>query len=465
MHLPAIDDGGPHQPIEPGTTWSPSWTIIQPAATLWYHPHPMGQTADQTYRGIAGLFIIDDETSKGLSLPHRYGVDDIPLVIQDKNFNSDGSLNFADHSGLGRLGNTFLVNGTYKPHLSIGDQRVRFRLLNASDSRVYNLGFSDNRTFEMIATDGGLVEHPVVLQRIQLAPAERAEIVVTFRAGESATLHSFPPDLGLEKLLQLGNTGGGTPAVSPGTTGAGVSGAAPAGGSAGAGVGGAPPVGGGANGPTPGLTSASLKGINGAGQSFDLLHIKAEPTLRRSPAVPEQLATLPPLDVAAAVRTRQFVLESDDRINGQMMDMNRVNFSVYPAGAAEIWEVLGFLPPRLPYPRRQLQSHRYRGCITAARTPRLERRRLHAARHPYPPARSLQQIHRPQPSLHVPLSHHAARRRRDDGPIRRHQLRPAILSQRRQNGVLNPPRGQSQRRHAPGPISKPSSPSPTPGKE
>ena len=67
MHLPARMDGGPHQPIAPGSTWSPNWTIRQPAATLWYHPHPDGRTADQVYRGLAGLVIVDGCSSSAVT--------------------------------------------------------------------------------------------------------------------------------------------------------------------------------------------------------------------------------------------------------------------------------------------------------------------------------------------------------------------------------------------------------------
>lgn len=84
MHLPAAMDGGPHQMIEPGDTWSPTWTIDQPAASLWFHPHPHGATAEHVYRGAAGLFLLDDTESEELELPNTYGIDDIPLIIQTK---------------------------------------------------------------------------------------------------------------------------------------------------------------------------------------------------------------------------------------------------------------------------------------------------------------------------------------------------------------------------------------------
>ncbi|MEW1913530.1 multicopper oxidase domain-containing protein [Kitasatospora sp. NPDC085895] len=78
MHVAARFDGGPHQPIAPATTWEPSWKVAQPAATLWYHPHPHGSTQVHTYRGLAGLVLVDDETSDDPGLPHGYGIDDLP---------------------------------------------------------------------------------------------------------------------------------------------------------------------------------------------------------------------------------------------------------------------------------------------------------------------------------------------------------------------------------------------------
>lgn len=317
MHLPAVDDGGPHQTIEPGATWSPHWTIDQQAAPLWYHPHPMGQTANQVYRGIAGMFIIDDSESDALPLPHDYGVDDIPLVIQDKRLNKDGSLNFDTGSididgfvltDMGRLGNTILINGTYNAHLTVSDERVRFRMLNGSDARIYNIGFVDGREFDMIGSDEGLLERPLRLKRIQLAPAERAEIVATFRPGDSVVLRSFPPNLQIN-LAGLGAGGFG------------------AGGFGGGGSFGA----------------NFEEQLNGGGETMDLLQIRAATNLRSSPAPPDRLVTLPPVDVSSAVRTRQFELQRNNAINGQQMNMDLINFATL-AGTTEIWEVSGFLP-------------------------------------------------------------------------------------------------------------------------
>ena len=200
MHLPAAADGGPHQPIQPGSTWSPSWRIDQPAATLWYHPHPHETTEDHVYRGLAGLFLLDDPQAGALPLPDRYGVDDIPVILQDKRFDRDGNLDYGHSlfSPIGRLGADLLVNGTHDPHLAISSQRVRLRLLNASTARVYNAGFADDRPFDLIASDGGLLERPHSTIRVPLSPGERAEIVAEFQPGERVVLRSFPPDLGLD---------------------------------------------------------------------------------------------------------------------------------------------------------------------------------------------------------------------------------------------------------------------------
>ena len=190
MHLPARADGNPHQPIDRDTTWSPSWTIDQPAATLWYHPHPHGRTEDHSYRGVAGLFLLDDPEASALPLPARYGTDDIPVIIQDKRFDADGRLDRAE------LGDTILINGNYDPHLEVASQRVRFRLLNASTARSYNVGFDDGRAFDLVGTDGGLLEAPHRTTRVPLSPGERAEIVAAFRPGDRVVLRSFEPDLG-----------------------------------------------------------------------------------------------------------------------------------------------------------------------------------------------------------------------------------------------------------------------------
>ena len=202
LHVPAVMDGGPHQMIEPGETWTASFPVLNRAATYWYHPHlhpspgPGGVIMDptgtgyQVYRGLAGMIIIEDGTSDALALPRSYGQDDIPLILQDRRFNEDGSLlhfpsdfNPATDPAL-RKGGHFLVNGAEGAVLAVGAQVVRLRILNASNARVYNLGFSDNRTFYQVVSDGGFLAAPLPMSRLVLAPAERVEILLDLGADQ-----------------------------------------------------------------------------------------------------------------------------------------------------------------------------------------------------------------------------------------------------------------------------------------
>lgn len=283
MHLPARADGNPHQPIEPGATWSPSWEIDQPAATLWYHPHLMGDTAEHVYRGVVGFFLLDDPQAEALDLPKTYGVDDIPLLIQDKRFKDDGSLDSSNRliAPTGFLGDEILVNGTHDPYLDVTTERVRLRLLNGSNARIYNVGFADNRSFDLLASDGGLLEAPYRTDRIQLSPGERAEIVAAFEPGEQVVLRSFEPDL--ETYFLESRFAGGD-------------------------------------------------------DSFDLLEIRAAPTLSPSPEVPARLAAHEHLHKEDATRTRRFELQGSSQINGRSMDMSRID-EVIETGAAELWQV------------------------------------------------------------------------------------------------------------------------------
>ncbi len=187
LNVPAVFDGGPHQPIEPGATWRPTFTVDQPAATLWYHPHPHGSTALHVHRGLAGMLWIDDPATPA-ELPHRYGVDDVPLVLQDRTIGRDGQSLLTTEPNFGFMGTDMCVNATLQPFFTVTSRLVRFRLLNGSNARLYNLEFSDGRTFQVVGNDLGLLPAPVSTERLRLGPAERAEIVVPFGPGEAVTL-------------------------------------------------------------------------------------------------------------------------------------------------------------------------------------------------------------------------------------------------------------------------------------
>jgi blue copper oxidase len=182
MDVDGPNDGGPHQGIMPGESWTARFTIDQPAATVWYHPHFHHTTGAQVYHGLAGLIYIEDEESEDLSIPREYGVNDIPLVIQDRNFNSDGSF----HHNMTMMGlepgEFLLVNGTLNPYLELERELVRFRILNGSNYENLHLTFSDGSSFHQIASDGGFLDAPVNRDFLFLSPGERAEILVDFSA-------------------------------------------------------------------------------------------------------------------------------------------------------------------------------------------------------------------------------------------------------------------------------------------
>ncbi len=111
MNLPAAMDGNAHQFLKPKENWQPYWTIANEAASLWYHPHLMGKTGEQVYRGLAGFFIIDDQNSDSLDLPRDYSVDDIPLAIQDKQFDANAQFVYK-HEPTDVLGHTPVLGDT-----------------------------------------------------------------------------------------------------------------------------------------------------------------------------------------------------------------------------------------------------------------------------------------------------------------------------------------------------------------
>jgi FtsP/CotA-like multicopper oxidase with cupredoxin domain len=190
MHVPPTMDGTAHQAIAPGAKWSANYTVKQKACTNWYHPHTMEKTAEQVYQGLAGLIIVEDEESKALDLPKRYGIDDIPLVLQDRYF-TNGQINYSPTMREimhGYVGDTFIANGAIEPTLDVEAKEIRFRILNGSNSSVYELGFSDGRAFKQIATDNGFLEAPVTITRLRLSPAERAEIVIDLSSDKNKSI-------------------------------------------------------------------------------------------------------------------------------------------------------------------------------------------------------------------------------------------------------------------------------------
>ena len=185
-----IPGGGGHQGHKDYT-----YPNEQHGATLWYHDHRMDFTGPQVYRGLAGFYLLRDEIEDELPLPK--GEKEVPLMICDRTFEEDGSFYYpsvdpslqGEHGTLasaidGMFGDTVLVNGSPWPFMEVSNIRYRFRILNASNARVYDLALDPpppgGRPFVQVGSDGGLLEAPVAHDRILASPAERYDVVIDF---------------------------------------------------------------------------------------------------------------------------------------------------------------------------------------------------------------------------------------------------------------------------------------------
>jgi spore coat protein A len=197
----------------------------QRATTLWFHDHSLGMTRTNVYAGPAGFYLLRGGASdlpSGVPGGLPGGAYEIPIVIQDRSFNSDGSLFYPDSrtffdgyagpyigdpvfdSDVAPLhnpeffGNTNVVNGKTWPFLNVEPRKYRFRFLNASDSRFYILKFDNKKlTFTQIGSDGGFLPSPVVLSQLLIGPAERFDVIVDFsrfKPGDRIRLLNVGPD-------------------------------------------------------------------------------------------------------------------------------------------------------------------------------------------------------------------------------------------------------------------------------
>ena len=305
MHVSAKNDGGPHTVIPPGTTWSPSFEVLDKAATYWYHPHLHEKTAEHVTKGIAGFIIVRDDEEAALELPRTYGLDDFPIVLQTRAF--DAEKQFIVESA---MDNVMLVNGTIDPYLEVPAQVIRLRLLNGSTERVYNLGFSNNLNFYQIASDGGLLTASVSLTRLRLAPGERAEILLDLSGlnGQSLYLKSFASE------LPSGIYGASNPSAMP-------------------------------MGSIQGYTNNDFNG-----NDFNILQLDIkDPTPDAISSIPIDLVPIDPWLENDSDVTRSLLFQPQQMgpsgmvngpfvINGQLFDMSVINITA-PLDNTEIWEL------------------------------------------------------------------------------------------------------------------------------
>lgn len=289
LKIPANMDGHPEDIINPGSNFSYKFPINQRAGLNWYHPHPDGDTARQAFKGLAGLFIINDAEEAALKLPS--GIYEIPLVIQDKRLSATG-ITYNPSIGevmTGYMGETIIVNGAASPFTEVKTKFYRLRILNGSNARIYNLALSNNGDLIIIGNDGGLLKNPATIKNILLAPGERLDLLVNF-AGLT---------LGTEVFLQ---------------------------------------------------SNAFNNGGNAQGtQGFKILKFKVTQTESDPFILTAQLSSLDPINPSSSSKTRNFIMNEMQmgggmnmnmsgihRINGKAYDSNRIDETV-SANTTEIW--------------------------------------------------------------------------------------------------------------------------------
>jgi spore coat protein A len=193
--VPAGSDGYPEEWFVPGSSAVYHYPNGQDAATLWYHDHAMGITRLNVYAGLIGAYLVRDPEEQALGLPSSEC--DLPLILCDRLIAKDGQLYYpvSDDPNAPWVsecnGNAILCNGKLYPFMEVEPRRYRLRLVNAANSRFYDLSLSSGQPFQQIASDQGLLAAPVPRQRVELYPAERADVVVDFAGmdGKTVQLH------------------------------------------------------------------------------------------------------------------------------------------------------------------------------------------------------------------------------------------------------------------------------------
>ena len=298
-------DGHPRFAVGPGGSWAYDFTVEDRAGTYWYHSHTHHHTAEQTYRGIAGLLLVDDDEEAALDLPT--GPREIPLILQDRRVDGSG-IPFYSPVGpslmAGYMGTEPFGNGVRRPFLEVDSALYRFRVLNGSNARIFRLGTREGRPLVLIGNDGGLIDEPHSLPWVDVAPAERVDVLLDLRdlePGERVLLRSLP-------FTMQGGMG-------------------------------------------------FMGGANLQGDPLDALELRITRKVEDSASIPLVLPPVPGPDVGSAVRERIFRFTSqqmDHRINGRRFEIDRIDERV-PFGETEIWTFIN--ESGLPHPVHLHATH------------------------------------------------------------------------------------------------------------
>jgi len=195
LEVPGAVDGGPQGVIAAGGSRTVTFTPTQRAATCWFHPHQHGKTGRQVAMGLAGLVLISDAESEKLLLPKQWGIDDVPVIVQDKKFTAAGEIDYQldiMSAAVGWFGDTLLTNGALYPEHAAPRGWLRLRLLNGCNARSLNFATSDKRPMYVVASDGGLLAEPVKVNELPVLMGERFEVLVDTTDGKPFDLITLP---------------------------------------------------------------------------------------------------------------------------------------------------------------------------------------------------------------------------------------------------------------------------------
>lgn len=302
LHVPSDVDGQPRLPIQPGETMTVGFEVRDRAGLYWYHSHAHGEQGGrvgfQSYAGLAGLLIIEDDEEDSIGLPS--GDNELLLVLQDRSFAGANELVYLgggmgammDRMG-GFLGDRVLVNGVPPTTREVATRLYRIRVLNGSNARIYKLAWSDGRPVTVIGSDSGLMQKPENKPFAVLAPAQRLDILVDLsRASPGSTLELISDNYDADMM------GGGM------------------------------------------MGGSDMP----AGSRFSLMTLNVTESVDSAESVPAQFPlSRQSLPVSSSTRVRQFLLSQammrGFAINGRRFDgTNVANGEIVRVGDTEIWE-------------------------------------------------------------------------------------------------------------------------------
>ncbi|MDP3169542.1 MAG: multicopper oxidase domain-containing protein [Polaromonas sp.] len=325
LHTPAAMDGHPASTIGPGGRYEYDFKVSNRGGTYWYHTHAHELTAEQAYHGLASFFLVDDDDQRRLSkaLDLQLGITDLPLVIQDKQFDAQGKLLYkpdAHEAMMGWLGDIVLANLTPNAVQAVTPRTYRLRLLNGSNARIYRLAFvKGNKAldFTVIGTDGGLIERPETVSEAFLSPGERLDVL--FDAGQAQPGEDiFLRSLAFDAMENEGPTAGS--GGMPGMSGMGM-----------------------------GRMMASMSSSRlPLGLEFNILKLSVTAGERVVAQLPATLSQVKPIATSGAAQRKIELSMGQMRflINGRSFRMDEIAFDVN-RGAVVIWNISN---PRLGMP-------------------------------------------------------------------------------------------------------------------